>query len=37
MQYAAQQGQKSKTRPKLDFKNREIDGPYLCLQLFDKF
>ena len=29
--------QTSKTRQKLDWKIREIDGSYLCLQRFDKF
>ena len=29
---AAQLGQIAKARQKCDFKNREIDGSYLCLQ-----
>ena len=32
-----QLGQTSKTRKTLDFKNREINGAFLCLQRFDKF
>ena len=30
-------GQMAKTHQKLDWKIREIDGSYLCLQRFDKF
>ena len=33
----AQLCQTSKTRQKLDWKIREIDGSYLCMQWFDKF
>ena len=33
----AQLGQTSKTRQKLDWKFREIDGSYLCLQQLEKF
>ena len=34
---AKQLGQISETRQKLDWKIREIDGSYLCLQQFDMF
>ena len=35
--YATQLGQMTKTRQKLDWKTREIDWLYLCLQQFDRF